>query len=98
MLTLASKEHARHIRLVHEYITETEPVKEHNTDELRKCLLGLERKREDGLSVGGKRLLRSRFGLRIRGLNRAEKVHPTRKRVWYLVRGTSTTFGHAWLH
>jgi hypothetical protein len=49
MFTPASKEHARHIRLVHaEYITDTEPAKEHNTDELRKCLLGLERKREDG--------------------------------------------------
>jgi hypothetical protein len=27
---------------------ETEPLKEYNTDELRKCLLGIERKCEDG--------------------------------------------------
>jgi hypothetical protein len=31
IFTPASKEHAFHIGLVHEYITDTKPVKEHNT-------------------------------------------------------------------
>jgi hypothetical protein len=48
MFTSARSEHARHIRLTHEYITRTEPLKEHNTDEPRKCLLGSEKKCEDG--------------------------------------------------
>jgi hypothetical protein len=33
MCTPARKEHARHIRRIDEYITDTEPLKEHNTDE-----------------------------------------------------------------
>jgi hypothetical protein len=38
------------VRLIHhKYITDTEPLKDHYTDELRKYLLGLERKCEDGL-------------------------------------------------
>jgi hypothetical protein len=36
MFTLARKDHARHVRLIHECITDTEPLKERNTDELRK--------------------------------------------------------------
>jgi hypothetical protein len=48
MSTPASKQYARHVLLVHEYIKDTEPLKDHNTDELQKCLLGLERKRMDG--------------------------------------------------
>ena len=48
MFTSARSEHARHTHLTHEHITGTEPLKEHNIDELRKFLLGLERKCEDG--------------------------------------------------
>jgi hypothetical protein len=36
MFAPARKENARHNRLIHEHITDTEPLKEHNTDELRR--------------------------------------------------------------
>jgi tagatose-1,6-bisphosphate aldolase len=39
------KEYARYVLLVHEYVTDTEQLKDHNTYELQKCLLGLERKK-----------------------------------------------------
>jgi hypothetical protein len=35
MSTPASKEYAGHILLVHERITDTEPLKDHSTDELQ---------------------------------------------------------------
>jgi hypothetical protein len=39
MFTPARKEHARHLYLIHECITDGEPLKERNIYELRKCPL-----------------------------------------------------------
>jgi hypothetical protein len=37
MFTPALKDYTRHVRRIHERITDTEPLKDRNTDELRKC-------------------------------------------------------------
>jgi hypothetical protein len=85
MYTPAPEEHAIRIRRIHEYIKNTEPLKEHYTDELRKYLIGLERKCEEGLfeELGDVSLFQwdgtdyngLDLWLRFRGSNRAENVH-----------------------
>jgi hypothetical protein len=85
MFTPARKDHARHIRLMHECITDTEPLKERNTDELRKCLLGLERKCEHGpfeelgdislFQWAGRDCNGHDLWLRVRGSSRVESAH-----------------------
>ncbi len=85
---------------------DTEPLKERNTDELRKCLLGLENKCEDGpfdelgdvslFQWDGKDCNGLDSWLRVRGLSRAGRKHQNMSVAfdsWYIGARTSTTRG-----
>jgi hypothetical protein len=85
MYTPDPEAHARRIRLIHHYITDTEPLKEYYTDDLRKFLVGFEKECREGLfeELGdvalfqwdGKDFNGLDLSIRFRGSNRAENIH-----------------------